>query len=449
MPYDAPPRLNPLDPTGLNAVIPLMAHPAVVECFNKYRPWRKFRIIAEQAGLDPSPAWRAVGLLKLGSTKRLTLAGSDQVLFRICQVPLLLELLHRIDHATGGGHLADFDAEEGILHDPDAKRRFIIRSQMVEAAESSIMEGAAITRAQALDMLRSAQAPRTSHEHMVANNFAGMQWVKRHIDRPLTPEMLLEIQGIMTHGAIDTPGASGRFRRPDEQIGVYRSGDNELIYQPPPAEALPERLARLCAFANEDHKGANFLHPVVKAIILHFMVGFEHPFVDGNGRTARAVFYWSALRSGYRVFEYLAISELIRKSPARYTRAYLDTEHDNNDLTYFVLYHLEIIQRSIAAMIEHLKRESERQQRSKKLIRAFKSLNLRQQLLLEHAVRHPGTHYTATGHAATNGVTENTARTDLKNLVKLRLMQTYKDKQAVHYVLMPNALDRLSRLMST
>ena len=42
------------------------------------------------------------------------------------------------------------------------------------------------------------------------------------------------------------------------------------------------------AFANA--QSSPFVHPVVKAMALHFAIGFIHPFVDGNGRTARALF---------------------------------------------------------------------------------------------------------------------------------------------------------------
>jgi hypothetical protein len=75
------------------------------------------------------------------------------------------------------------------------------------------------------------------------------------------------------------------------------------------------------------------VHPVLRAILLHFMIGYDHPFADGNGRTARALFYWSMARSGYWLMEYTSISHILRKAPARYMRAYLHTETDKNDTT--------------------------------------------------------------------------------------------------------------------
>lgn len=51
---------------------------------------------------------------------------------------------------------------------------------------------------------------------------------------------------------------------------------------------------------------------------LHFMLGYEHPFVDGNGRVARAMFDWAMLRNGYWLFEFISVSRIIRQAPAKY-----------------------------------------------------------------------------------------------------------------------------------
>jgi Fic family protein len=63
------------------------------------------------------------------------------------------------------------------------------------------------------------------------------------------------------------------------------------------------------------------------------MLGYEHPFEDGNGRTARALFYWSMLNQGFWLTEFLTVSKILRKAPAKYARSFLYTEQDSNDLT--------------------------------------------------------------------------------------------------------------------
>ena len=136
----------------------------------------------------------------------------------------------------------------------------------------------------------------------------------------------------------------------------------------------------------------------------------------------RAVFYWQALRSGYSVFEYTPISELIRKGYAKYPQAYVDTELDEGDLTYFITYKLDIIVRSLAVLADHLKEEEAKILRSQRMLRLSKDLNLRQRLLLEHALRHVNASYTVKSHSTANGIAINTSRTDLISLAKRGLL---------------------------
>jgi len=423
----------------------LVGHPVVRELVSKYRPWRKVSPIARAAGLDPVQAWAAVKFNRFMARQDFPLTSMDGQQFGYSATPTLHELLHRIDHMIGGGRPAIFDHEEGVLSDTDAKARFMIRTLMDEAIESSIIEGAVTTRELAIDLLRSGRQPKTAHEHMVANNYAAMRWIIERLDHDLSPGMLCTLQEILTRNTIPASQA-GRFRNADERIGVVDERTGETVFVPPPADQLEARVRAVCAFANAKHSGEGFLHPIIKACTLHFMIGYEHPFVDGNGRTARAVFYWSALRSGYQAFGYLRISELIRKAYAAYPRAYMDTESDDADLTYFILYKLEVILRAIEHLSGYLAEEEAKIKASLRMLKLSKNLNLRQRLLLEHALRHPKTSYTAKSHAASNGITTMTARADLESLRQKRLLNTYKVRREVNYMLAPGVPARLARM---
>jgi Fic family protein len=411
----------------------------------EYRPWRKVRYVAPELGLDPEQAWRYVKLSRFTNWKWLNLATADGGRFGVSIGPHLQEPLYRIDRATGGGGPAGIESAHGPLHDAEQRRRYRIRTLMDEAAESSLIEGAATTRKEAVELLRSGREPKKRGERMVLNNYVAMQQVKRMLRTPLSVEMLLELQVTLTADTLDDPESAGRFRRADEDVRVEDSRDNSVIFVPPAAEGLRGRVQRLCEFANRDHEGADFIHPIVKASILHFMIGYEHPFVDGNGRTARAIFYWFALRHGYDIFEYLTISEIIRKGYAQYPQAYLDTECDDGDLTYFVLYKLDVIEQALDRLASHLRKEEEKLQRSEQLLKLSSNLNLRQRLLLEHALRHPTTQYTVKSHMNSNGIAPNTARADLEDLVKRRLMTTTSRGKQVIYLVTSHLSDRLAK----
>lgn len=420
--------------------------PKAPQLLREYRPWRKFRFIAADAGIDPTTAWATVKFMQLPYRRVLRpLIQQDGDDFALSLVPQLHEVLHRIDRTLGGGGSAALEPEHGVLGDEDQQRRFRLRTLMDEAAESSLIEGASGTRKQAVELLRSGRAPRAPGEQMIVNNFVAMQRIKTLLDQPLSTEMLCELQGVLTRDTLDMPGEAGRLRRPDEPIRVVDERDGATIYVPPPAGELPSRLARLCEFANRDHVNDEFIHPIIKASILHFMIGYEHPFCDGNGRTARAVFYWHALRQRYPIFEYLSISERIRAGFARYPQAYIDSELEDGDLTHFALYKLDIIEQSLEQFAKHLSHEEAKIRRSAQLLRLSKDLNLRQRLLLEHALRHPSTQYTVKSHSNSNGIEPKTARSDLQGLVRRKLMVTSTKGKEVVYHPAPNLGARLAK----
>lgn len=412
----------------------------------EYRPWRKVRRIARDLGMTPEAAWATVKWSRLFCRRPLEVSQPLVGPFSVCLGAHVLESLHRIDRATGGGGAAVLTPGAGELGDEGMLRRLRIKTLMDEAAESSLIEGAATTRKDAVELLRSGRDPVNKSERMVVNNYVAMQKVKEWLGRPLSAAMLLELQTVLTSGTLERPDEAGRFRRPDEPVRVVDERTNETIFEPPPAADLPARLERVCTFANAAHdKGERFLHPIVKACILHFLIGYEHPFCDGNGRTARAVFYWFALRHGYGIFEFTSISELIRKGYAAYPQAYLDSEGDEGDLTYFVLHQLKIIEQALDKLSEHLKHEQDKITRSEAMLRLAKDLNIRQRLLLEHGLRRPLTHYTVKSHMNSNGIVAATARTDLEDLAKRRMLVKSSSGKQIIYMIAPGLEDRLRK----
>ena len=183
----------------------------------------------------------------------------------------------------------------------------------------------------------------------------------------------------------------------------------------------------------------SFIHPVIKAIILHFMIGYIHPFGDGNGRTARALFYWYMLRCGYWLFEFVSISKLIKEKRSDYDTAYIYTETDDFDLTYFIYHQVDVIIKAVDALRAHIAAKKsdfyhfiewiEKSPVSHKLKRG-------QLELLKDALKQPGKVFTAKQVAVEFDITENTARTYLNGLVDEDLLMPTKSKKGkeVSYV---------------
>jgi Fic family protein len=196
--------------------------------------------------------------------------------------------------------------------------------------------------------------------------------------------------------------------------------DGTVTHVPPPAIELPERLDAMCAYANGG--GTGFTHPVVRAILLHLWLAYDHPFEDGNGRTARALFYREMLAQGYWLFEYVSISRLLLKAPAPYGLSFLHTETDGFDATYFLLHQLGILKRAVEELLAYLVRKMAELRETESLLRRT-DLNHRQVALLANALRHGDSVFTVHSHAESHRVTRQSARTDLVDLERRGLLE--------------------------
>lgn len=298
----------------------------------------------------------------------------------------------------------------------EMRDRVLIDSLMEEAIATSQIEGAVTTRRVAKELLRSGRKPKDRSEQMVVNGYRTIRLIRERLDRPLTFELLNEIQISMTQDTLSDPRDAGRIREEKDRVEVVDSRDNEVVYIPPPAGRLRQRLEHLVEFANTSPESEPFIHPLVRAAVLHFWLAYEHPYVDGNGRTARALFYWFMLKHGYWLFEFLTISRMIHAAPMRYYRSFLHSEQDNNDLTYFLMFQFDVTHKALEDLHQRLR--DMRDQKNRMLaIRQAASLNMRQRAIMDHALRHPAQIYTFASHQRSHGVTLQTARTDLLGLL--------------------------------
>ena len=398
----------------------LVARGVIERANNEGWNWEESAYRAHLAGLPAEQFWVLVKLSRYTDRQPVPLRDTTHRPFSYRLPAAAHRVLHLIDTHLGGTVGGSFPQ----IGTPDDQKRYLLTSLREEATASSLIEGAVVTREQAKEMIRSDRPPRTPGEQMVLNNYLTIQMLNGQQSRPLTSELLCEIQRRLTENTLDKPGAGGRFRTADENIVVWDEEDQQPLHTPPAADELPDRVSAFCAFANTDLTTAGkteFIHPAVHAILLHFWLAYDHPFYDGNGRTARAVFYWAMLRHGYWLAEYLTISSVILGQPKQYARAYLDTEYDENDLSYFVLYHLGVVERSMTAFREYLERKTKEHQEQVVLLGG--PFNPRQRALLYRAVRDPAARFTYTSHARSHGVTLPTARADLLHLERLKLLK--------------------------
>ncbi len=275
---------------------------------------------------------------------------------------------------------------------------------MEEAIASSQMEGAVTTGKKAKEMLRRESKPKSKSDQMILNNYRTIKFIVDHKSGELTPEGLLAIHRLMTKATLDDPEGEGAFRQ-DDDVHMVDQVESEIVHTPPPYKEISKLIKEVCEFFNHDSQGF-----------------FIHPFVDGNGRTDRALFYWYLLSKGYWLTEYLSISRLILKSKTQYEKAYLYTENDDNDLTYFSSYNLKTMKLSFEALRQYIRKKLD----EKKYITNFQRIpfiNERMAEILKWYYDEPDLALTVKEVENRLLIANQTARNDLEFLVNLKLLE--------------------------
>lgn len=405
-----PPRAQPL--ARLGDLLQKDPGALTVEQNGEYLHWDELRRKAARA-ISHEDWWALIRLARRNSRRDLPLDDEHGVPFSFVMTDTVQRLVHEVDREASGR----IELPEDVTN-PTVRDRYIVSSLIEESFRSSQLEGASTTRHVAKEMIRTKRKPRTVDERMILNNFYAMEWVREHRDADLTVELLLELHQIVTHDTLDVPDAPGRLRRADETVSVVDPNDGEAVHTPPSATLLPARMVKLCKFANAGSGTEPFIHPVARAILVHFWLAYDHPFVDGNGRTARALFYWSMLRQGYWLTEFISISRVIKKARAQYDRAFIYTETDGNDATYFVLNQLRVLRKAIDDLAAYLKKKAQEVREVETRLRGRDDLNHRQLAVLSHALRNPDARFTIDAHQTSHRVVYQTARTDLLGLME-------------------------------
>ena len=379
---------------------------SIVDTVNaNYEYWDKVKYKKLPEGFTPQMLWTNVKASRL----RSTILVWEKYGINLCITSQMQRLCHEFDMKFGSFWEAEDDTQSA------EKRYYLSSSLMEEAIYSSKMEGASTTRIVAKDMLRKKKSPQNKSQQMIANNYNTIQYIVEHKDEPLTEEALLHIHRLMTEKTMDTPEDAGRFRSNDKVV-VADMVEGEVIYTPPSYQEIPEFVESLCDFFNNDNP-RTFIHPIIRGIIVHFLLAFMHPFADGNGRTARALFYWYMLKEKYWLTEYMSISRVIAKSKPSYEKSFRYVENDGNDIGYFVAYNLRALDISFQQLTDYIQRK----QREKKAATSFMiagNINYRQAMILQRIKEEPNTIMTVKDVQEQFSVSSMTARKDLSDLVR-------------------------------
>lgn len=378
--------------------------------FNKinadYPYWDKVKYLPIDNELNNKELWYILKFFRQLNRGNLKF-GNYQ--FSFTMTDEMLEMLHYFDLNIGG------TLTGASIIPSQNKDAYLISSLMEEAIASSQMEGAATTRKVAKEMLRKKTKPKNKGQQMIMNNYLTINYIKDHSNKEFTVDQLKNIHRLMTENTLDDDADVGKFRTNNDVI-VMDGVTGDVAHTPPSHEELESLLSDLEKFFNIE--GKRFIHPIIKAIIIHFMLSYIHPFADGNGRTARSLFYWYMIKNGYWLIEFMSVSRIIYKTKRMYEKAFLYTEYDENDLTYFILYHLRTMKKAFEELKIYLKRKTE-ENKSVALLASIKGINQRQAQIIQIVSENPDSLFTVKEIENRFAVSNFTARTDLEGLVSL------------------------------
>ncbi|MFL0797307.1 MAG: Fic family protein [Cellvibrionaceae bacterium] len=401
-----------------------------VDAKGRYLPFDELRHRVDK-DLSIELSWGLTKASRLRQYQGYLPAGSSACPYYL--TPLMQKTISVTDRHTTTAALEWMTANIG-----EAKHFQYLLNDLIEdeAISSSQLEGAATTTLVAKDMLKRQRQPRTLDEKMILGNYQMMRFAWEHRNAELSPELIAQMHEEGVSGVDDDAYTPGVFRQTDDV--VVEGVEGEVVHQPPAAKGIHKRLNRLCTWINTCHDDAqsrNYLHPLIKAIAIHFAIGYEHPFRDGNGRVARALFYWFMFKSGFGAFRYIAISTLLKKAATKYGKSYLYTETDDMDLTYFIDYQCSIIIKAIDDFVNGYRKAHEDQKAFNAFLwesGLFKKMNDKQTAIVHVAQNRLHKDFTAANVKENLDCAYNTANAALKGLVDLGIFE--REKQGKEWI---------------
>lgn len=225
-----------------------------------------------------------------------------------------------------------------------------------------------------------------------------------------------------------------------EKCGVYRSSQvviknsltGDVSFKPPPAEDVPQQIENLISFMNA--VSAEEMHPVLKSGIVHYEFVRIHPFVDGNGRVARALATFILFQEGYDIRQFFSLEEYFDKDAPSYYQALQSVGHHDGDLTKWLEYYTEGLAIELAKIKEKIEKISVDNKLKEKLGGTPLLLSNRQLKIIEY-IQQTGFLQNQAFKTLFPMVSEDTVLNELKGLVKSGLIKKTGKTKGAKYIM--------------
>ncbi len=229
---------------------------------------------------------------------------------------------------------------------PSLQKEAVIRNAMGSTAIEGFVLSLPEVRALADLPRRQAGESKISRklnmtEKAVFNYLACLRYIQKHKkERLFTHDKICKLHRIIGEGAVEH-GPVGAYRSIQNYI-VDATGS--VVYTPPAPEKVPGYMKELLDWINQESKTQL---PVISSGIIHYRFVEIHPFVDGNGRVARALGVWELLRQNFDTLHIFTIDDLIYEHKRAYYTSLRTVRDSKGDLTKWLEFYLEIVAESL------------------------------------------------------------------------------------------------------
>lgn len=259
-----------------------------------------------------------------------------------------------------------------------------------------------------------------------------LKFINSKKDEPVTEKILFEIHKLTTKRILKADQA-GKYRH--TQVRVTNSKTGETSYLPPPPSQIADLIRSFLLWLNQ--VGSEEIHPIIKAATTHYVITAIHPFVDGNGRTARALSTLVLFKEDYDFKKFFSLEEYFDRDAGSYYLVLQKTSNqskklDERNLTSWIGYFTEGLANELARIREKVQRLSVDLKLKGKMGQV--PLNERQLKLVEYIQKY-GQVSNKEWREFIPMVSDDTILRELKYLMKKGLVKKRGRTKSAYYVL--------------
>jgi Fic family protein len=339
-----------------------------------------------------------------------------------------------------------YNYTEGIVNnlvEISAAREVILNSYLVPKWEVSLRKEALIRSAHASTSIegnplsleevsllahgRKVTALRKAKQE-VLNYLGVLENIDKYAaDRKITEDAILKLHNDITKETLEQAEHVGKYRKIQVYVGNRLTG--AVVYTPPKADHVPEQMKELIDWLNseESHK----INPLIVAGVTHYEFVRIHPFVDGNGRTARALATMILCLRGFDIKRFFALDDYYDGDRKAYYSSLNSIDQKTLDLTGWLQYFTDGVLLSTNQVKERILKLSV--EKNKKNQKGQIALTNRQMKIIEHMQREG--RITATDAAKIFKITRQAALKELNKLATMKVIKLKGSKRGAHYIL--------------